>query len=154
MLIVLFKACSYKQTAQLTQTLICCSNSSSIAIGGFNCQFKKSHPAVTQGKDDLFKHKSGCLQMFLLYCKEFLIWFFIVLKQVCCHVSYFGHFGRTQMIVWFKPMENKRTKKKGVKFKSARIHNTLFFSYFFLASAILLSRLGNVPPNWQRTAHI
>lgn len=63
-----FKACSYKQTTQLTQTLIC-SNSSSIASGGFNCLFKKYFPAVTKGKDDVFKHKSGCLQMLLLYYK-------------------------------------------------------------------------------------
>lgn len=49
------KARSYKQTTQLTQTLIC-SNSGSIATDGFNCQFKKYFPAVTQRKDVVFKH--------------------------------------------------------------------------------------------------
>lgn len=71
------KTHSYKETTQLTQTLICCSSDSFfIATGGFNCQIKNYFPAVTQRKDDVFKYKSGSLQMLLLYLKEFLIWIF------------------------------------------------------------------------------
>lgn len=126
--------------------LICCSNSCSIATGGFNCQFKKYFPAVTQRKDDVFKHKSGCLQMFLLYRKKFLIWIFCSSKNGLLPYYLFWLFWQNPSDSMIYAKRKQTEKKKDLKVKSSHF---FFFSYRYSIKPAWKCTWAEA--SWQRT---